>query len=88
MSFACSGWAVISPSPGKDSAVIYCKQSLSKDIKWIRISTIKNKGFTANKAHRWLTGLAACLNAIKSHQDWPACLLQEPGGHVTGKTRH
>lgn len=41
MSFACSGWALISPSPEKDSSVTSYKQSLSKDIKWIRISTRK-----------------------------------------------
>lgn len=73
MSFACSGWALISPSPEKDSSVTSYKQSLGKDIKWIRISTRK-KNFlffphcTANKAHCWFTCLAACLNTIKSHK--------------------
>lgn len=70
MSFACSGWVLISPSPEKDSPVIYYKQPLSKDIKWIRISMIKNKFLffccTANKAHHWFTCLAACLNTINS----------------------
>lgn len=78
MSFACSGWTLISPSPEKDSSVAYYKQSLCKDIKWIRISMIKKKFLffccTANKAHGWFTRLAACLNAIKSQQDLSSCL--------------
>lgn len=66
MSFACSGWALLSPSPEKDSSVIYYKQSLSKDIKWIRISMIKMElpffsCRTAHKAHHWFTCLDASL---------------------------
>lgn len=73
LSFACSGWAVLSPSPEKDSSVINYRQSLSKDRKWIRISMIKNEFLfflycTANKDHHWFTCLAACLITIKSHQ--------------------
>ena len=78
MSFACSGWTLISPSLEKDSFVIQYKQSLTKDTKWMRIRMIKNKFLlfccSANKAHRWFTCLAACLNTIKSQHDLPSCV--------------
>jgi len=84
MSFAHSGWALISPSPEKDSSVIYYKQSLSKDIKWIKINIMKKKYFsfcsTANKAHRLFTCFTACLNATKSQQDRPSCLSTGTSG--------